>query len=409
MLGTISFICYALIAVVFVWGLRDIKNKKNANLQAGLSAGLGMLGTFIGISLGLDGFDENNITASIPILLDGMKTAFWTSVWGMISNISLKAISNIFRHKDDPKTGENDAETVISLLKDMVKNGQENSGLMKNIEKSISGDGDSTLLTNIIRLRTNIQDNLSELNKSFKDFAQKQAENNTKALMEAIERVIGDFNTKINEQLGDNFKKFNEALSIMLEWQKNYKEQVEKITEQFDLAATGINECRIMVREIAKSQSIFQKTADALADCLENLNTDLAGMAGIADKATNAFPIIHDNIENLTKRFAAEVENSTKRINEMLEGQIDGMNQQKQIFIKSYQEFEQNSIKIATDANQRITERITNLDEALGEELKKALEQMGKALVQITNRFAKDYEIITNSIVQYQEAIKRNQ
>jgi len=38
------------------------------------------------------------------------------------------------------------------------------------------------------------------------------AENNSKALIEALQEVIRDFNAKINEQFGENFKQLNEAV-----------------------------------------------------------------------------------------------------------------------------------------------------------------------------------------------------
>ena len=41
---------------------------------------LGIFGTFVGVYVGLLGFDVHDISASIPILLDGLKTAFMTSI-----------------------------------------------------------------------------------------------------------------------------------------------------------------------------------------------------------------------------------------------------------------------------------------------------------------------------------------
>ena len=67
-----------------------------------------------------------------------------------------------------------------------------------------------------------------------------QAENNTKALVEAIREVIGDFNTKLNEQFGENFKELNHAVGDLVSWQDNYKETVEKSYEQFQIATTAI-------------------------------------------------------------------------------------------------------------------------------------------------------------------------
>lgn len=61
-------------------------------LNAGPSTlvGLGILGTFIGLTLGISGFETNSteeIKQSINGLLAGMGTAFVTSIWGMLLSI----------------------------------------------------------------------------------------------------------------------------------------------------------------------------------------------------------------------------------------------------------------------------------------------------------------------------------
>ena len=52
-----------------------------------LLTSLGILGTFFGIVAGLLGFDTNDIDSSIGTLLEGMKTAFITSLFGILLSI----------------------------------------------------------------------------------------------------------------------------------------------------------------------------------------------------------------------------------------------------------------------------------------------------------------------------------
>jgi flagellar motor component MotA len=62
---------------------------------------LGILGTFVGIVVGLIGFDVNAIDASIGTLLAGLKTAFITSLVGILLAILFKAAetSGLLRRK----------------------------------------------------------------------------------------------------------------------------------------------------------------------------------------------------------------------------------------------------------------------------------------------------------------------
>ena len=61
-------------------------NLRLLDTGAGTLVGLGLLGTFLGLTIGILGFDSSstqNIQKSIEGLLDGMGTAFTTSLVGM--------------------------------------------------------------------------------------------------------------------------------------------------------------------------------------------------------------------------------------------------------------------------------------------------------------------------------------
>ncbi len=86
--------------------------------------------------------------------------------------------------------------------------GKETRETLRSIERSLTGEGDSTVLTQLQKLRTTFSDKQDDLIRAFNEFADQMAENNTKALIEALEEVMRNFNTKINEQFGDNFRRF---------------------------------------------------------------------------------------------------------------------------------------------------------------------------------------------------------
>ena len=72
-----------------------------------------------------------------------------------------------------------------------------------------------------------INKGIKNLEVKFEDFANKIGESTVEQLIKAIEEVIRDFNSKVEEQFGENFKKFNEGLEKLLEWQNNYVGEVE--------------------------------------------------------------------------------------------------------------------------------------------------------------------------------------
>lgn len=76
-------------------------NIRIVDASAGTLVGLGLLGTFLGLTLGINNFDTsnaNNIQSSIHNLLDGMGTAFATSLVGMGLSIIFTLVEKRLRN-----------------------------------------------------------------------------------------------------------------------------------------------------------------------------------------------------------------------------------------------------------------------------------------------------------------------
>lgn len=90
----ITWICLAIILVAFIVCFvlvqkfknsdKLVENRRIVEYFPTFISTLGVLGTFFGITMGLMAFDTTDLDKSIPGLLDGLKTAFFTSLAGMI-------------------------------------------------------------------------------------------------------------------------------------------------------------------------------------------------------------------------------------------------------------------------------------------------------------------------------------
>ena len=84
---------------------------------------LGVLGTFLGITRGLLSFDTSNLDTSIPLLLDGLKTAFFTSLLGMACSLVLnRVVSHKFDIEDKHSEIKNAAQQIVDTLKSNQSN-----------------------------------------------------------------------------------------------------------------------------------------------------------------------------------------------------------------------------------------------------------------------------------------------
>ncbi len=183
------------------------------------------------------------------------------------------------------------------------------------VRQALTGEGDASLYAQLERLRS-----------EFGDFAEKVAQNGTEALVEALSGVILDFNEKISEQFGDNFKQLNDAVGRLLDWQKEYTQQMEQLKKAFEENQESIHKVRISVEAIEK----------ATGEIPEYIST-----LGVA------FNNVHNHAEQLEQSFEAlsDMREAAKKAIPSMEGVIQTMGNDlvaiTEKFVEIYNKFEQ--------------------------------------------------------------------
>ena len=157
----------------------------------------------------------------------------------------------------------------------------------------------------------------------------------TDELIKALKSVIDEFNTNMVSQFGDNFKHLNKAVERMVEWQKEHRQSMEKLSEEFQVAAESIEKSRESVDLIAesskaialRSESIVTST-EKLDPILHTLNGQLETFDNISRNAQNAFPIIKRSLDELTTGFSETVKKAIEDSHASMEGQREALEEQ---------------------------------------------------------------------------------
>lgn len=310
-------------------------------------ASLGVLGTFIGISYSLLKFNSGDIEASVPALLGGMRTAFITSVLGMIWSMSMKYYQNQKEkeyYQQQTKI-DNDATigTLIAYLQNKDNLDKEKEQILSDyrtkmldatqeINKSLVGDKDSSVITQVQLIKSKVSDGFEasqnqsknqheELIKEFRDFAKTMAENNSKAFIEALNQTIHDFNEKIQEQFGENFKQLNIAVGKLLQWQEEYKNTIVEVTNNQKVIFEGIEAAKKSLESMAGHGDSIQKSAKELGNILVTLDKyeielqqGLADLKEIGEQAKAMVPQV--------KVLSDETQNGIKETSEIAIGRV---------------------------------------------------------------------------------------
>lgn len=338
MLVTNIFIWAVILIFAFAWWC-DYKNihSKFREYAPTLMGALGILGTFIGIIIGLLNFNTESIDTSIPVLLGGLKTAFITSIVGMFFAIAFNALDAFFFANKRNKSAVNEPELITP---DHIHHElKEQNQFLEKLVSGMSGSEEGSLVAQIKLLRNEINDTsrtqLSHHNEfsnklweQLQQFADLMAKGATEQIIDALRQVIIDFNNNLTEQFGENFKALDASVKKLVDWQENYKTQVEQMGAQYQQSVESLVETRGAVAGIWEECKEIPLAMAELRDVLQvnqhqisELSLHLDAFVLLRDKATDAIPAIHeklDEVGELLKAGALSVSTSLGQTGEEL-------------------------------------------------------------------------------------------
>ena len=328
------FLIWVGLSIYWIYKLKKSKNLNivNPHLYDAIPSvftTIGVCGTFVGVFIGLWDFDVNTITDSIPILLEGLKTAFWTSIIGLVlsfifgrwsqrilhivekesatsANNELGALQEIIKVlQESKKEADKNAQilnkslvgdTDDSLSTQLVKlRGQttDNQKILEKMQLALGGDTETSLLTQIQKLRVEQNDYSNEtkkniewivksmnennrlISKKFDEFADLLAKNNTEALVNVMKDATEQFNrqmTAIVEKLvQENFQELNNSVQRMNQWQQENKEIITQLTEQFKSVSEDFKISSSSIKEITDNTNKLTNDNSHLTNLIKEL------------------------------------------------------------------------------------------------------------------------------------------
>lgn len=387
-------------------------NQKTSEQAPTILTTLGIFATFFAIAIGLLKFDSLNIQESVPALLDSMKTAFWASVFGVgwaltfnfrrffektehiedsdIEREVLKQLKGLSKVQD--KRVDQDQELLIELKGLRNENSQNIKELIEIQNKSVGRE----LLNELKELRSENSQNIRELTEAQNKALDKISKSSSDELVKALQEVIKDFNAKISEQFGENFKHLNEAVANLLDWQEQYKVHVETSTESLYKIMQDIQEVSSSFENVVKDSStmtenskIFTNNAEGFTETANNLEVTLGNL----DTQREA---IQNQIENLSV-LVSKASDDLPNINNQILGIADTMQ-------SSSNDFNNKVSELATNTKNQTDALTTGIEEALTQ----SLNSLGGQLSAMTEKFANDYSQLSDALSKISKATQYN-
>ena len=356
--GILTGVAFILV-LFFVLGLLSGKFRQAA---PALMTSLGIFGTFCGIFLALwpiEFEDRSRLDANIQELLNGMKTAFVTSLLGIGSAVAFRAVSiplsvslwELFRGfagiKPPPPPPEQ--QEVLDRL-DAIK-------------QAIAGEGDSSMATQMQKLRLVNSEGFKQiegLSDTIRDALMKNLENLTNEIRDIIGKQLGDslkdlinsIQEALIERFGETFVEFSKATLAIKEWQEDHRGQVEQLTTAFNLAADRIATIAAECEKIPPTMERLREVTETARHDVDSLNRQVEAFAAMRRQAEESFPVIKAHLDKIGEDLSASASG------------FEGLN----AAIKAvFQNVEQESRQAAERHARSMSEMSASMREALGE------------------------------------------
>ena len=257
-------------------------SRRSTALGPAILTTLGIFFCFAGIAWGLLHFDPHDVRSSVPQLLQGIRTAFWSSVVGIFWALTLKIRVVLFGDASAAKSAKQEGSTVDDLAR-----------LLLQLDQSIAGGNER----------------LDRLGAAFGRYQEDVAESNSTALTGALSSVVGDFNAKVNEQFGENFQHLNDGVARLVSWQAQYGKQIEASIAQQSATRESMSEATLRFTDVVNMTSEFAAVARSLQGVVDTLNSQsehlsraLMLLSGLIVEVEEGLPVIEKRIVQIIAR-----------------------------------------------------------------------------------------------------------
>lgn len=312
-----------IIIIVAAWGFWYLKkekkeiNKSIFELIPNLFPTIGILGTFVGIAIGLYSFDSSsgNMEKSIENLLDGLKTAFYVSILGVFLLLVFSIYSSIKREKLGLLSDE--AEAMNKLVIEL-------QGLRSDLSTTDS-NGNQVKIGNVLRDMYKELTNQSNALETFStDLALTITSDLGKVLNNPEVGVVAELRLVKQEIETLGTKLQSPATDMTQNIVKDLQDSMSKMVEDFKSSVSGDtkNEMEKLATILGQAGGSLSEFPAKLQNMTDNLNENFRGLQDVVKQISKQTLDQSESSTNAMKKQVEEMSEILKnRVGDLQEGQ----------------------------------------------------------------------------------------
>ena len=308
----------------------SVIHRESLNQVAGVMTGLGILGTFIGLSLGLQSFNTGTtaeITGSLEPLMEGIKVAFHTSIFGMVFSLVFNYV-----YKRRLTDSEDAVREFLNVYKKYVMPDTARDGVNRLMElqqqqaEAISRLSD-TVVTELPKgFRDVLDPQFDRLNETIESFANVAAKNQ----IDQLKRIVDVFIDEMNRSLDGAFVRLSNTINKTIDIQEENTRAMGDFYEKNLSTANHVNSMAQDIRLIANSLKEYSAEVQSLERAVERETEAIKRQSegnrriseGLSTEVDETFKIINENLRSVETHFRdtiEEINRTTKQLTEVVD------------------------------------------------------------------------------------------
>lgn len=434
-------------------------NLRLLDTAAGTLVGLGLLGTFLGLTLGIKDFDSSstqNIQKSIQLLLSGMGTAFITSLVGMLLSmiysfcdkywrnrlskhlhVLTKKLDSLYYIDDRTLDDLNEqalAKSIASTMKEVVEHEMRSVVNALNEKLTYNNEsGEATTIANAIReilkenqeqskaLKSFSTDLAIELNNGFDEVLSRQMQQKilplmenvdatTKAIVEHIDQMASLVSSPATDMIQTVVDELKNSMSEMMKefssgLSGSATNELETLAHQLGTAAQSMADFPNNMAHISSTlQVMIEEVKNTVSEISHtSANANSTAMQQMQEQITFATSAISAAIAEVKDVMSGISQSSQEQSNQMVSKLADAAEKMGTFLsgtISTLSSSVQQSVKSITDDVNNKQADLIALQEDTTSQTKKLLETFNTGL----DRLEKMNEYITGTMNMFQQA-----
>ena len=209
-----------------------------------------------------------------------------------------------------------------------------------------------------------------------------------------MKKVTEQFNEQMSELINrlvkENFAELNNSVNNLNEWQKQNKEQVQKLTEQFQKTTEMFNFSASTLKQVADNTKVLTGENSILSQLINELKKVMIEDSKFQE-ITNKLSITIETLENTTERF----EETTSKLNDWVKTEKN-FKEAAQILINKLEEFRDFNGEVWDNFRKEMSKAVSII--------KETSTRLGGDLENINSEF---YERLNDTLVNLDQCIQR--